>query len=78
MSTISATSSVHQPQPPGKIPLEIDLSKQGGDTPIDAVVRAATGLMQILTPYTKEGVESLRILPDPYTIGSLSGQHFEI
>ena len=41
---------------------------QGGDTPIDAVVRAATGLISgFLTPYTKEGVESLHILP--YTIG---------
>ena len=38
---------------------------QGGDTPIDAVVTAATG---ILTPYTKEVVESQHILP--YTIRS--------
>ena len=45
------------------------ISIQGGDTPIDTVVRAATGLIgeSILTLYTKEGVESLRILP--YTIG---------
>ena len=40
---------------------------QGGDTPIDAVVRAATGLIsEILTPYTKERLESLHIIP--YTI----------
>ena len=36
---------------------------QGGDTPIFAVVTVATGLISAsLTPYTTEGVESLRIL----------------
>ena len=43
-----------------------DLHQQGGDTPIDTVVRAATGHQQILTLYTKEVVESLHILQ--YTI----------
>ena len=33
---------------------------QGGVTPIDSIVTAATALVD---PYTKEGVESLRILP---------------
>ena len=33
---------------------------QGGVTPIDSIVTAATALVN---PYTKEGVESLRILP---------------
>jgi len=33
---------------------------QGGVTPIDSIVTAVTALVN---PYTKEGVESLRILP---------------
>ena len=40
--------------------LQVTAIKQGGVTPIDSIVTAATALVN---PYTKEGVESLRILP---------------
>jgi len=38
----------------------LTLALQGGVTPVDSIVRAAT---MLVNPYTKEGVESLCILP---------------
>ena len=44
----------------GLLHFTLQFIAQGGVTPIDSIVTAVTALVN---PYTKEGVESLRILP---------------